>query len=177
METSTSKFQTLTSNHWFSKLSWYDSSFQITKCTRVLCKKCHNECIIQTTNFLNDTELKGDLWILFCELRSSRFVELFFSTFPIQISIFRARFWKTPIFCNLSFWLSIFHFRAAILEITLCHLFPKFWWFRLWWLNFDCRSFIVGHQTWKSWIHKPCPPFKNQTSKEIARMKFQNSKY
>ena len=108
-------------------------------------KHARMNVLFQTTHSLKRCRTQRWSLNLFCEIRSSRF-----STFQIQISIFQARFLKREIFFNLSLWLLIFHFQAAILEITLCHLFSKFWWFRLRWLHFDCRSLIFGHQTWKS---------------------------
>ena len=152
-------------------LIWY-FILKILKCTRVLWKKCQNECLISSDSFLKRYRTQRWSLNLFCEIRSLRF-----STFEIQISIFQAWFLKREIFCNLSLWLLIFHFQAAILEITLCHLFSKFWWFRLWWLHFDCRSLIFGHQTWKSLNSQTTSSFQNSNFKKDARIKSQNSKH
>ena len=118
--------------------------------------------------------LKGDLWTLLCEIRSSKFYS--WSSFFFYISASNVHFWSS-FFWNQK---SVYRYSTFELQFLKSHCAICF-------LNFDDSDFdvwILIVVAWllviklgNRWIHKPRPPFKNQTSKQIARIKFQNSEF
>ena len=120
----------------------------------------------------NDAELKGDLWTCFVksDLRGSLH-------FRFKYQFFKRDFWKGKSFLIWvsDYWYSTFKLRFLKSHCAIC--FQNF-------DDSDLDDCILIAAAWflviklgNLWIHKPRPPFKNQTSTVIARIKSQNSKH